>query len=113
MKIKPVISDGIGYVVVQKEKKDKETRTPSCFFYHFANACNKKYRTNIVRRRVWKDGHAVDMDDFYAISPDQRYGFYDIQTAWRNIAKEFDKGNPVELDVCGKIPVLIAGRMKR
>jgi len=83
-----------GYIKVEREKGDPKYATESTLLYHIKNHLNKK-GFNLIKKRMWKDGHLVDDTQQYLRSrkPDEKDSIYIHSThyAIRDISEEWNK----------------------
>lgn len=67
-------------LVILREKQEKPLYKESTFYRHLADQLNMQHKTDLIPKRMWKDGHLVDDDQFYLV--DRKRDFAFIQTDW-------------------------------
>ena len=97
--MKVIIDNWNRTATVIKEDGDARMSRESTFYYHLAKQLSKQTGKKWIRKEMYKDGHMVDSNVFYATMADRKVGIYDPQYAIQNVAKTFNKEGKVVLAI--------------
>ncbi len=110
--IKSVEWDGPGLLIVTRDPGVKGPWKESTFFYHLAHRLNEM-GFDVIRKRMWRDGHLTASFRQYVRSRDWEWCVCDDNYMLRDVCADFRKDGEVALrveplgsgDKCGKRPL--------
>lgn len=88
-------------VIVTRDPGDPRISNESNLWYKIRNVLLKKGE-DVIKKRMWKDGHMVDDNIFWVRSRKYKpgsYGIYDPDYAVRNMMEEYNYEGRVTLSI--------------
>lgn len=87
-----------GNITITREENEPKLYKESTFYRHLARTINQKYQTDMIPKRMWKDGHMVDNNQFYLVDRKREYGFFQDDWSLYEINQDyFNKNVPITL----------------
>lgn len=96
--------DGLRLTVVRMAG-DPKLYKESAFWHVLKKHVNEKYKTDLVKRLMWRDGHLVDDHQYYLRDRKWNYAITDNQYALRMVYEDYNVG-AVTLDIINWEPAL-------